>query len=108
MDTMRPNEITVLPIPEGVTEITEKEAFPCRADLKCVQIPDGVVKIGDEAFMSCPELEEIYLPDSVKEIGVGAFFHCRKLKTIHIPSGVTTTRSHVVPRRGYDRRMPCG
>ena len=48
---MRPNEITVLPIPEGVTEITEKEAFPCRADLKCVQIPDGVVKIGDNAFL---------------------------------------------------------
>ena len=93
MDTMRPNEITVLPIPEGVTEITEKEAFPCRADLKCVQIPDGVVKIGDEAA-----LKVVHVPDSVTEIESWAFDGCSALEEIHIPKSVTRIGDYAFAR----------
>ena len=58
MDTVKPNEnpMTILPLPEGATEIVEG-AFSGRADLKSVQIPDGVVRIGDYAFSGCSALE---------------------------------------------------
>ena len=52
-------------------------------------IPDGITKIGDNAFSYAYRLDTIVIPESVLEIGVNAFANCSNLTSITIPSGVT-------------------
>lgn len=54
-----------------------------------VIIPDGVTKIGDNAFSGCSSLTSVTIPDSVTEIGTYAFDVCSKLKEFTIPKNVT-------------------
>ena len=62
--------------------------YPCGlAEGACV-IPDGIVKIGDRAFMDCAGLTDITIPDSVVEIGNYAFSFCHGLTDVEIPSSV--------------------
>ncbi len=55
-----------------------------------VEIPDGVLKIGDYAFSACNKLKEIVIPDSVTSIDNSAFIGCAGLTSIVIPDSVTT------------------
>ncbi|MGI6174161.1 MAG: leucine-rich repeat protein, partial [Christensenellales bacterium] len=68
-------------------------AFEDRINLKTVTIPNGVTKIGKNAFKNCANLTRISIPGSVTTIGVAAFFRCISLKTVTIPRGVTTIES---------------
>ncbi|MCL2545089.1 MAG: leucine-rich repeat domain-containing protein [Clostridia bacterium] len=51
-------------------------------------IPEGIVFIGDGAFMGCAGLTGVTIPGSVTEIGFGAFLGCTGLTGVTIPSGV--------------------
>lgn len=53
-----------------------------------VHIPEGVVSIGDGAFVGCSDLTNISLPNSVRYIGWGAFESCTGLTSIVIPDNV--------------------
>jgi uncharacterized protein YjdB len=53
-----------------------------------IKIPEGVVKIADEAFMFCSALEEIELPNTVKSIGVYCFRFCENLESVVLQSGI--------------------
>ena len=53
-----------------------------------VNIPDGVITIGLEAFASCSRLERVVIPPSARSIEDGAFADC-SLTDITIPFGVT-------------------
>ena len=55
-----------------------------------VVIPDGVKKIGDEAFEKCKFLTGITIPESVTSIGSYAFSGCNDLTSITIPKSVTS------------------
>ena len=44
-----------------------------------VVVPEGVTKIGSEAFTGLSSLESITLPDSVTQIGWSAFSGCKNL-----------------------------
>ena len=57
---------------------------------KDVTLPNGLTKIGDNAFFECSNLTSITIPDTVTTIEKGAFSTCRKLERISIPSSVTT------------------
>ena len=48
-----------------------------------VEIPNGVTKIGDEAFRDCTGLTSIEIPNSITLIGEYAFSGCTGLKEIH-------------------------
>ena len=54
-----------------------------------VVIPDGVKKIGNNAFEDCKNIKTITLPDSVTSIGECAFAGCTSLISAPIPDGVT-------------------
>ena len=89
-------------IPEGVTEIAAPDCF-CSvfpllesvvlpkslkvigyrafgdAKLKTIEIPNGVVEIGEEAFENCASLQSVNIPSSVISIGKSAFSFCSSL-----------------------------
>ena len=58
-------------------------------DLKEVTLPDGVEKIGNNAFNSCVDLKEITIPDKVTEIGYTAFSKSG-LTSINLPENLKT------------------
>lgn len=57
--------------------------------LNHVQIPEGVIRIDNEAFKDNQKIEAVVLPKSLKEIGDSAFECCSKLLTINVPENVT-------------------
>lgn len=66
-----------LVIPIGTTEIMKKE-FENREDIISVVIPEGVKRIGNQAFAGCKNLNAISLPDDII-ISSDAFLYCNKL-----------------------------
>ena len=55
-----------------------------------VIISDGVISIGNCAFLNCNELTSIIIPNSVTSIGNYAFSGCSGLTNISIPNSVTS------------------
>jgi len=55
-----------------------------------ITIPDGVKKIGDEAFYECSGLKSVVIPNSVSSIGDYAFNYCDELTSVIIPNSVTS------------------
>ncbi|MBE5714573.1 MAG: leucine-rich repeat domain-containing protein [Ruminococcaceae bacterium] len=53
-------------------------------DILSVKIPEGVIAIGDNAFLDFRRLSEIQLPSTLKKIGDKAFKGCESLKLINI------------------------
>ena len=67
----------------------DERGFAFLESLKKVTVPDGVYRIGGEAFMYCFALESVNLPESVTYIGASAFNGCRSLCEINLPDGLT-------------------
>ena len=49
-----------------------------------VNIPQGITKIPNFAFLRCPSMTSVILPSTVKEIGYSAFDECIDLQTINL------------------------
>lgn len=54
-----------------------------------IEIPDGVIKIGDYAFAGCKSLGSISLPDTVNEIGDYAFFGAESVTEFVFGEGIS-------------------
>jgi hypothetical protein len=67
----------VLPDNLGITAIGDKVFEDTY--ITGITIPNGVTKIGNEAFWNCTNLKEISIPDSVTEIGENAIFYGTKI-----------------------------
>lgn len=63
--------------------IIDEELFSCRDDIVKVELPEGVIEIGHNAFEDCKRLEEVVCPDSLRRIGNEAFRGCVSLVKIH-------------------------
>lgn len=72
---------------DGSVKTIGKRAFNMRK-IKSIEIPQGVVKIGNYAFTGCAELSEVKLPLTLREIGDCAFSQCAALKSIALPKGL--------------------
>ncbi|MBO4863560.1 MAG: leucine-rich repeat protein [Eubacterium sp.] len=57
--------------------------------LTSVELPEGLIHIGNNAFWCCVSLNSITIPQSVKTIGFGAFQQCC-FSSITIPEGIKT------------------
>src|SRR5690554_2291093 len=87
---MPPNtEIEVL---EGTVSIGDN-AFYYRTGLTAISLPESVTSIGEQAFANCSGLTSITIPGSVTSIGSSAFASCSGLTTITIPGSVTSIGS---------------
>ena len=72
-----PNEVPDEPISYVVkpgTRVIAAHAFARCTNLRSVQLPDGLVSIGDMAFWDCRGLTEIHIPESCMEVSPKAFF----------------------------------
>ncbi|MBQ3071914.1 MAG: leucine-rich repeat protein, partial [Oscillospiraceae bacterium] len=78
----------VVTIPDGVTKIGV-DAFKGCTGLTSIAIPDSVTKIGRRAFHNCAGLTSVVIPDSVTEIGEDAFKGCAGLTSVVIPDNIT-------------------
>ncbi|MBQ9735650.1 MAG: leucine-rich repeat protein [Clostridia bacterium] len=52
--------------------------------VKDLVIPDGVTKIGENAFYRCQGITSVTIPASVTSIGEGAFFFCDNLTAVYV------------------------
>lgn len=64
--------------------------FPDKDHVRKVEIEEGVLVIGERAFLECSNLESVIIPTSMTEIGKEAFAGCIKLHKILIPEDVTS------------------
>lgn len=70
-----------------------------------VSIPDGVMKIGEDAFRRCTSLASLTIPASVTEISYHAFFGCTSLKEIYF--GGTWEQWYAVKKsRNWNEGVP--
>lgn len=80
-------------IPSGIVELGDNCFAGC-ARLSSVNIPSTVTKIGWNCFSGCEKLRNVVVPGGVKEIGEGCFKECSNLSSISIPSSVTSFRDN--------------
>jgi len=90
-DVTIPSSVTISSSTYNVTSIGEY-AFE-EENFTSVNLPDGIMTIGKEAFNYCENLTSINFPSSLKTIGSDAFAYCNKLTSAVIPSGVTNIDS---------------
>lgn len=83
----------IFTFPEGVTEI-EDYVFEGYNELKEIEIPDTVTKIGIGAFYECKNLEKIKLSKKINQLPPIIFEGCISLTNIEIPSNVTKIGYH--------------
>ena len=79
--------LTHVTLPKGVTSIPAYAFYNCpftSLDL----LHEGIKEIGDNAFKSCP-IEEAIIPDGVVKLGCNAFGENAHLKTISFPKSLT-------------------
>lgn len=75
---------TNIEIPEGVLEIGDC-AFVDHKNIKAITLPDGLVSIGNRCFEGCSALISMVIPDSVRSIGEYAFNGCTSLRSCRLP-----------------------
>lgn len=76
-------------IPNGVIRI-EDEAFAKCINLKTVVMPESVKNLGKDVFLECKNLEEVILSSCLEELPYGTFCGCESMRKISIPNKVKT------------------
>ena len=81
-------ELKAVVIP-GIVERIEEKAF-CNCDsLESVELCDGIIEVGKEAFSFCENLKSVTIPGSVRTIAEEAFYHCESLESVELCEGIT-------------------
>jgi len=89
--------ITAVTFGTGLTEIPDY-AFSYTdgyngfkgTQIQSIVIPEGIVRIGEGAFLNCYALTSVTLPSTLKEIEPFAFRNCSALTTVNIPATLTS------------------
>ena len=74
-------------IPEGIVEIGEFAFLHCKS-LTEVTIPESVTSFGRYAFCGCKSLVKLIIPKGIKEIPNETFAHCESLTELCVPEDV--------------------
>lgn len=82
-------DLKYIDIPQSIEKIGSFAFTECR-NLQFLRIPDGLYVLRAGLFKDCSSLLCIFIPDSVKNIHGEAFQGCVSLQSIDIPLGVTS------------------
>ncbi len=74
-------------VPDGVVIIGDSAFISC-VNLESVTISNGIVRIEYGAFSGCYNLTSVDMPDSLTKIGIRAFSGCYSLTSVAIPDGL--------------------
>lgn len=74
---------------EGDFKQLSNACFYKYTNLKKVELPSGLEKIGSQAFQGCIVLDDMEIPSTVKTMGNNALFRCGSNPTILVPSHIT-------------------
>ncbi len=58
------------------------------SSLKSINLPEGLIEIGEDVFSGCEELSDIQLPSTLRRIGESAFEYCDSLTSLTIPASM--------------------
>lgn len=72
--------VNIYNVPDTVKEIAAS-AFRA-SNIKEVNLPDSVERIGNYAFEFCKKLTSVKIPKNIKKLGLCTFYDCKKLKKI--------------------------
>jgi hypothetical protein len=86
--TAGPQGITNVVIPGSVTNLGTSAFLGC-TNLVTLELSNGLLNIGDDAFYRCMRLSRVTIPGSVTAIGNSAFETCTSLASAVLGSGVT-------------------
>lgn len=86
-------ENTSIEIKEGTVSIGYEAFYGCN-NLSSIVIPESVTSIGIRAFYGCCNLSSITLPNRITEIAYETFSGCSNLTSITIPENVTQIRDY--------------
>ena len=82
-----PEDVSHVRVDPSVTAIPARTFEDCKK-LEEVELPEGLIRIGDWAFAKCTSLRSINIPSSVLEIHRDAFSECYALDGINLPEGL--------------------
>ena len=89
-------------IGNGVTKIENSMFHTCPSLLK-VEFPDSVTSMGTYIFYNATGLTEVKLPSGIKEITAHMFDGCTSLKAVEIPSEVTAIREYAFANSAVEK-----
>ena len=88
-------------IPDGVTRIGADAFAQCRR-LTVAKLPEGVDKVEARTFEGCAQLVEVRLPDGLVTIGDRAFLGCCSLGAVEMPESLTSLGNEAFALSGLE------
>ena len=85
-DMAVPDDVVRAQVHPSVTVIPDR-AFQCREKLEEIELCEGLLEIGNYAFLYCESLRHVNIPSTVKTIGSFAFY-AAPLQTLFLPDSV--------------------
>jgi hypothetical protein len=76
-----PSNIKVPKKVNGISVSKIKQYAFAYTDIESIELPNGIIYIGNSAFEGCSELTRVKFPDSLKTIESTAFINCNNLET---------------------------
>lgn len=93
-----------LVIPDGIAKIGAQAYYLC--DIKSLIIPNSVKSIGNSAFYGCKYLTNLVIPEGVGVLGQNAFYSC-PIDTLYLPSTLASMGASVFSSQ-YLRNITLG
>ena len=87
------HNLKYIDIPHSVEKIGAYAFAGCQ-NLLFLRIPEGIEVLRIGVFMNCTSLLCVFIPNSVKFIHNNTFTNCVSLQSINIPSGITSIGDH--------------
>ncbi|MDR1025123.1 MAG: leucine-rich repeat protein [Treponema sp.] len=88
--------LTSVVIPQGVRRIG-RNAFSSSRNLASVTLPEGLLVIDDNAFSYCSNLIRINIPAGIAAIGNNAFNDCSRLIVVTMPENIIYLSGSALP-----------
>lgn len=81
------SDLKKIEIPHNIKKIGSR-AFENCMDLESVYFSNGCTDLYIKVFSNCIKLREIHLPETLEKIGASCFYHCPQLRKLEIPRSV--------------------